>query len=188
MLRFALAAIFLPVLAFSVAMQAQQKPHRPASLARLEVSSEIATTTQQGQPAVMRITLKNICDVAVDLPMPSVNCSSEDGTLSVEILWHSDDPDDQTSSGRGCGGSLTDRPSLMDRVRNGWIHLLPGEFLTVSENLHQYIAGMKPGTIEYWTIYAPPRIKPKDLADLQAGGYIVPEEELSTDHRTFSIR
>ena len=170
------------------AMYSQQpKQHQPASLAQLDLSSEIAATTQQGKPAVIRITLKNIGNIAVDLPMPNTSCVNEDGSVIVKLVWSSSDPDDHTGFGEVCGGGITDRPSLMDRARNEWVHLLPGEFLTFNENIHIRTARWKRGNVEYWVTYDPPRLHVKDLSELQAAGFIVPDEELTTHHQNFSI-
>ncbi|HEX4321113.1 MAG TPA: hypothetical protein VHZ52_09425 [Acidobacteriaceae bacterium] len=187
MLRAVSTAALLPLLVFPTAILAQQKTHKPISLARLEVSSEVAATTRQGQPAVLRITLKNVGNISVDLPMPNSGCTNEDGSVIVRLVWSSSDPDDHTGFGEACGGGVTDCPSLMDRARDEWVHLLPGEFLTFNENIHTRTARWKPGNVEYWVTYDPPRLNVKDISELQAAGFIVPDEKLTTDHKTFPI-
>lgn len=179
--------ILTAALVSPVFMQAQLKAADPLNAAPLGLSAEVAATTQQGQPAVLRITLKNSGNIAADLPMPGIGCSSDDGALIVRFEWHSNDPNDHSGRGWGCGGGSDHGQSLMDRVRNQWIELQPGEFLTVSENLRPYIGSMEPGTVEYWVEYTPPTIKPEELIALKTTGFTAPTEKLITDRHTFSV-
>ena len=164
---------------------AQQAKEKPQILAQLQLSAEIAATTDDGQPTVLRITLENAGDIAVDLPMPAVGCTGPDGAAQAILHWHSNE--DGSGSGGGCGGTITDRPTLIDRVRREWLHLRPGEFLIFTENLRPQTASMKPGTVEYWVEYQPPKLQPDELTQLEALGYVVPTEELKTRPQHFSI-
>ena len=84
-----------------------------------------------------------------------------------------------------CG--QTDMPSLMDRVRNEWLRLQPGEFITSSENIRERLGELDPGTVEYWAEYVPPEATPKELAELREAGYIVPTEKIQTAHHSFVV-
>jgi len=77
--------------------------------------------------------------------------------------------------------------SLMYRVRNDWIRLQPGEFITVSESFRSHFQEIKPGTVEYWVEYVPPEASLKELAELGQSGYIVPTEKIETAHQTFVV-
>ena len=183
-LRFTAYAAILICAATFTAVAQQRKPQ---SLAQLDLASEVATTTDDGQPAALRITLKNIGSITVDLPMPGIGCSGPDGAVQALLTWHSNDPEDKSGYGFGCGGAVSDRLGLVERVRKEWIRLRPNETLTFTENLRSRISNWKPGTVEYQVEYEPPSLNPEELKQLEAAGYVVPTEEIRTEIRTFAI-
>jgi hypothetical protein len=127
----------------------QQKTEKPVSSAHLEVMVEVAATTEDGYPSVLRVTVKNVGDVAVDMPMPVVGCKPHGGHIAIHVNWK---PSDETVGkgrgwGEGCGES--EGPSLKERIRDEWIHLKPDEFIVISDNFRLRLGQIDPGTIEY---------------------------------------
>ena len=170
--------------AMSIAQAGQRKPASPVSL---DISVEVATTTNSGQPSAVRITLKNIGTITADLPMPQLGCECEDGSLTMKYEWHSIDPNDHSGRGSVCVGGLTDQSPLMVRASREWIRLQPGEFLTVTENLKTVLQHLDPGTVEFWWLYTPPRLTSAELIELQRSGYTVPTDVVSTPKQTISL-
>jgi hypothetical protein len=166
---------------------AQQKPEKPLNPAQLELTTEVAATTEEGYPSVLRITVKNAGNVAVDLPMPVVGCLPHGGNIVVHTDWKPADPNNHTGRGQGYSCGESGSPSLMERVHDKWIHLRPGEFVTSSVNLHESLGNVDPGTIEYWVEYAPPEASAKEFAELQQAGYIVPTKMIETAHQSFVV-
>jgi hypothetical protein len=167
----------------------QQKVEKLANPVYLELTAEVAATTEEGYPSVLRITIKNVGNVAVDMPMPMVPCVPGGGGVEMRFEWHSSDPEDHSgvgTTGKSCWQEHF--ASLMYRVRHDWIHLQPGEFIIVSESLRGRFQEIKPGTVEYWVEYIPPKATPKELAELQQAGYVIPAEKIETAHQTFFIR
>jgi hypothetical protein len=166
----------------------QQKPEKPASPAHLELAMEAAATTEEGYPSVLRVTVKNVGNVAVDMPMPVIGCLPLGGHIAVQLNWRPNDPKSTSGRGWGMGCGQSDMPSLMDRVRNQWIRLRPGESVTSSENMYERLGKLDPGTVEYWVEYVPPEASAKELVELQQAGYIVPTERIETAHQSFTVR
>jgi hypothetical protein len=164
----------------------QQKTEKAPNPVQLELTAEVAATTQEGYPAVLRITLKNVGAVAVDLPMPEVGCVSGDGGLEIRLSWHS--LDGKTGAGGGCAAGSSDRPRLLDRARDSWIRLQPGEFIVASQSLRPRVKALGPGTVEYWIEYTPLTITPTEMAELTTAGYFVPTEKIETAHESFEVR
>jgi len=146
---------------FASAAQAQQKQEKSINPVQLEVSMDVATTTEEGYPSALRITVKNIGNVAVDMPLPVVGCLPQDGHLFVRLEWHPIHSDSMhghgwgESCGEGCGDCM--KLSLTNRIRKEGIHLRPGEFITSSENMQLRLNGIEPGLVEYWIELVPPR-------------------------------
>ena len=166
----------------------QQKKEMPRNPVHLELTTEVAATTEEGYPSVLRITIKNVGNVAVDMPMPMVPCVPGGGGVEMRFEWNSSDPGDH--SGVGTTGTSCWQEhfaSLMYRVSHDWIHLQPGEFITVSESLRGRFQEIRPGTVEYWVEYVPPEVTPKELVELQQAGYNIPTEQIETDYRTFVV-
>lgn len=184
-LKNVLPAVLLSLLACYSSGQA--KPAKDPDPVHLELFAEVAATTENGQPAALRITLKNVGNLAADLSIPAIGCSSKDGSLQVRMEWHSKDPEDHSGMGWGCASGVSDGPSLLDRASKEWIRLQPGEFLTVTENLRPQTKDMKPGTVDYWVEYTPPTLSKAERIELQSNGYLVPTESLKTESHTFAV-
>ena len=75
------ASSVLPVVA------AQQKLEKPVNPAHLKLTMEVAATTEEGYPSVLRVTVKNVGNVAVDMPMPVVGCLPHGGHVSMHLEW-----------------------------------------------------------------------------------------------------
>ena len=165
----------------------QQKIAKPPNPARLELTTEVAATTEDGYPSVLRVTIRNAGNVAVDMPMPALGCLVGGGGIEVRLGWTPSDSDGSTGTGWGsaCGG--TNRPSILQRIQSEGIRLRPGESIVLSENLHQQLGKVEPGTIEYWAEYTPPEASPEELAELEQAGYVVPTRRIESEHRTFAL-
>lgn len=157
------------------------------SLAQLELTMQIATTDEDGRPTALLVTIKNAGGVPVDMPVLQSSCLP-DGGVRIQMSWTSSDPDNQTGRGWGRGCGVTDRPSLITRLKNEWIRLRPGEFVTTTETIRDRTLDLEAGTVEYWAEYDPPQAAAKDVMELQQSGYIIPAEKIKTGHRTFTIR
>jgi hypothetical protein len=183
--RMAIVALIVSVCASAVA--AQQKPEKPTNPAHLELTMEVAATTEEGYPSVLRVITKNVGNVAVDMPMPVLGCIPHGGYIVVHIKWKSSDTKNQIGGGWDFGCGKSDSPGLMERVHDKWIHLRPGEIVISSQNLHEILTKIDPGTVEYWFQYVPPEAGAKDLAELQQAGYIIPTEKIETAHQSFVV-
>jgi hypothetical protein len=82
----------------------QQKAEKPANMVHLELTAEVAATTEEGYPSVLRVTVKNIGNMAVDMLMPVLGCVPRGGYIAFHLKWQPDDPN--SHSGRGWGGRL----------------------------------------------------------------------------------
>lgn len=173
--------------ALGQAASGQSKPPKELNPVQLQLTMEVAATTRGGVPAAIRVTLTNAGYVAVDLPMPGSLCSGEDGALNIRMEWHSNDPNDHSGVGWGCGSGYGDRAPLLERARDDWMHLLPGEFLTVTENIRSKVESLAPGRVEFWAEYTPPLVNSKEMTELKAAGYAVPTEELVTERQNFAL-
>ncbi len=169
---------------FLTSASAQQKTEKHPSLAQLELTAEIAATTDDGLPAALRITIKNAGSLVVDMPLSPFSCYPSGG-VSVEFFWHSNQDNTGEVHGHGCGGGKSQ--PLTERVPEDWIRLRPGEFVTSTENLRSLFRNLKPGVVEYWVEYTPPDATPKEILALQELGYIIPTENLATAHKHFDI-
>jgi hypothetical protein len=164
----------------------QQKTEKASNPVRLELTSEVAATTEEGYPAVLRVTLTNVGNMAVDMPMPNLGCISEDGGLQIGFILTSLDGKSGVSG--WCGGGSSDRPRLLNRARDEWIRLQPGEFIVASESLRPHLKNLGPGTVEYWIEYTPLSITPTEMAELTKAGYFFPTEKIETPRETFDVR
>jgi hypothetical protein len=119
-----------------------QGQHKPAAddgnAVHLEGTSEIAASSEEGYPSVLRITLKNSGTIAVDLPMPGIGCSAGDGAVYPQLSWQPDEG--MSGTGGGCVRGMSDRPPLMTRVREQWIRLFHSEFIVMSVNIRDSFA------------------------------------------------
>ena len=168
---------------------AQAKVEKTPNPAHLELTAEVAATTDEGYPSVLRITLKNVGNVAVDMPMPKLGCVLRGGGIEVHLSWTPSDQGSGSGMGRGWGVACgqTDMPKLLNRVRNEWILLRPGESVVESEDLRGRLGKLDPGTVEYWVEYSPPEANARELGELQEAGFVVPTEKIETEHWTFAV-
>lgn len=167
---------------------AQGKTQKPESPAKLELTMEVATTDDDGYPSALMITIRNVGDVPVDMPVLKGDCSPDNG-FRIETGWTPDKPDGHGyGSGGGCG--IGDGPSLQSRIEHAWVRLRPGESMTQTErfNWGGYARGAGSGTVEYWVEYTPPAITEKEATILKQAGYLIPTETLETQHSSFHVR
>ncbi len=162
----------------------QTVPHTPGQ-AKLALTVEIAATTDDGDPAALRVTLTNNGNTAVTMPLPSPACSPDNG-VGVRATWISDDnPGKGAGIGGGCGSS--DGRTLMQRVERNWICLRPGEYMTTTLSLRGQINSFGPGILEYWVEYTPPQATQAEISSLFESGYVIPTEALQSQHQSFRI-
>ncbi len=192
LIRITVLAATLALLSLGLAVAQTSPPQRQTEQnenpVHLDLSVEIAARTVQGLPAALRITLKNVGVMAADLPMPSIGCGNEDGSLEIKLKWSSDDPENHAGFGGGCGSATSDRLPLVERASKEWIRLQPGEFLTFTESLRPHIADFPPGSVNYYVVYTPPRLTASDKTELKRNGFSFPTESLNTEEETFRIR
>jgi hypothetical protein len=178
------AALFLAGIALAAPAIAQDKPPLHSTLARLELSMEIATIDDNGYPSALRITIKNVGGVPVDMPVLKGACNPENG-VRVGATWIADDSiGNGIGSGGGCGG---EGASLIERLR-WWVRLRPSESMTTTERADWSAYGKDgPGTVEYWIEYIPPSLSEKEFVSLANEGYQVPTQTLETPHSSFHM-
>ena len=172
-----LCAIWLPVHG--------QTPESTAIQVQLELTAEVATTTDDGYPSALRVTLRNVGGTAVDMPMNAGGCLPDRG-LGVEAYWTPDDEQMGSGSGGACGSN--NEESLMSRIKRQWIRLRPGEFITETLSLLSRYDPAKQGTVHYRAVYIPPFIAKQELEEARSAGYVIPTRWLSTEQQSFQIR
>ncbi|MGB7985839.1 MAG: hypothetical protein WCF54_11800 [Terracidiphilus sp.] len=172
---------------YASVISAQQKPEKPSNPAHLELTMEVAATTEEGYPSVLRVTVKNVGNVAVDMPMPVIGCLPQHGSIFIHLEWRSIHSENHDGTGWGFGCGEGEMPSLTSRIRDEGIHLRPGEYIASSENIRKRIEGLKPGIVEYWVEFIPPQATIWDITELQKVGYIVPTEKIETAHQSFIV-
>lgn len=160
----------------------QGPEQNPTSLAHLELTAEAATSTDEGYPSSLRVTLRNVGNLVVTLPVLGGDCHPDNG-VKVESFWTSMDEQSGVFGGGACG--ISDQPSLIERARNAWVRLAPGEFMTTM--LHLDPPKKEAGTTEYWVQYTPPDATPREIEELIQAGLVIPTENLATEHRSFMI-
>jgi hypothetical protein len=172
----------------SFAATGQQEAKKPVSAARLELTTEVAATTENGYPSILRITLKNAGNVAVELPMPE-QCVPGGGSLHVIHEVHSDNPFDGLELGTGHGCVRGDSQSIEKRIENEWIRLQPGEFIVLSDStLRRSLQWVQQGTVEFWAEYTPPDVTVQEFAELTNSGHVIPTEKLESEHKSFHVQ
>jgi hypothetical protein len=174
---------------WTAAAGGQQKVAKPPNPAQLELTTEVAATTEEGYPSVLRVTIRNVGNVAVDMPMPASPCVGGGGGIGIHRVWTAASFDGFPGKGRGSGWGCgwSEMPTLMDRVRDEWIRLRPGEFVVFSDRITESREKLEPGTVEYWAEYIPPEAKPEELAELERAGYVVPTRKVESEHRIFAV-
>ena len=164
----------------------QMTPPKQPNPVQLELTMEVATTTEDGLPAALRFTLTNVGNFAVDMPIPSIDCHGENGDIRVPSVAWLNGPG-TPAGGHGCGGDVYDGPPFRERVKSSWLHLLPGESLTFTGDRRSLVdkAG-GPATYEYWAEYEPPSLTPEQRNELERDGYRFPTEKVESAHLSYS--
>jgi hypothetical protein len=173
-------AVLAPALGAVVLAQTTGK--KAVNLAQLELTSEIAATTDGGYPAALRVMVKNVGSTTVTMPVLGSGCHPDNG-VAIESFWMSTDEHRGIGGGGGC--AVGDQPALAKRARTLWIKLRPGEYMTTM--LHVTWAGSEAGMVEYWVEYLPPDATSREIGELAQEGYVIPTEKLQTEHRSFEI-
>ena len=154
-------------------------------MAHLTLSSEVATTTDEGYPSSLRVTLTNAGVVPVSMPLLMQSCGLSNG-VQVMVAWVPRGSGNRgLGTGRNCGTGH--QPLYEEWVRNDWLRLRPGEFMTITVALPSLYFSRKSGTIRYWVEFNPPDAAPQVLNDLWRDGYLIPTEKLRTKQSTFQI-
>ena len=179
---FCVASTLVLAVGAGIGADSQSAGKKPLSLAHLELTAEVAATTDEGYPSALRVTVRNVGNLVVTMPILGGDCHPDNG-VKVESFWISIDEQSGTGGGGGCG--ISDQPSLLARARQKWIRLAPGEFMTTMLQLDAPNKGA--GTLEYWVEYTPPDATAREVDDLMQAGIVVPTEKLTTEHRTFMI-
>jgi len=183
---FATATAFAVLGILSAPGNGQEKPAELPSPAQLELTMEVATTTEDGLPAALRFRLTNIGGVAVDMPIPAIDCQGANGTVRVRSVVRLDGPS-SGGTGHGCGSGSGDGPSFSQRVKSSWLHLLPGEYLTFTGDRRYMVDRVNgPATYEYWAEYEPPSLTREQRDVLVEGGYLAPTEKVVSAHLSYS--
>jgi hypothetical protein len=165
---------------------AGEKPAKQPNPVQLELTMEVATTTEDGLPAALRFTLTNIGNVAGDMPYPGIDCHGSNGGIFVRAKVRLDGPSNG-GSGHSCAGGLIDGPSFSEMVKSSWVHLRPGESLTFTgdrRNMLDRVNG--PATYDYWAEYESPPLTEKERAELAEEGRYAPSEKTVSAHLRFS--
>lgn len=180
--NFCIGSILLFAACGGIGAHSQSMAKKAPSLSHLELTAEVAATTDEGYPSALRVTVKNVGNIAVKMPVLGSDCHPDNG-VSVKSFWMSIDEESGMGGGGGCG--ISDQPSLIERARSKWVRLAPGEFMTTTLQLDTPNKGA--GTVEYWVEYTPPDATPQEIEELLQGGFIIPTEKLATEHRSFMI-
>lgn len=174
-----LAAAIAGLFAHSAAAQA--RPTDPPGV-RLELTMDVATTTEDGLPEALQFTLTNVGSVAVAIPAPAIDCNETSGSIRIEVQVHFDGPKGK-GTGHGCGSEVSGRGlPFVERVRREWLHLRPGEHLIFFGDRRRIIdkAGA-PATYEFRAVYMPPALSPEQRALAAQNGIAVPAEDVESD-------
>jgi hypothetical protein len=187
-MKTALAAVIVfAVLSFlSVRAGGQGTPRKQPNPVQLELTMEVATTTDDGLPEALRFTLTNVGNFAVNLPIPVIDCQGGNGAIRVPSVARLDGPG-TPAGGHGCGGGGFGGPPFRERVKSTWLHLQPGESLTFTGDRRSLVdkAG-GPATYEYWAEYEPPSLTAEQRNELEQDGYRVPTEKVESGHLSYS--
>lgn len=181
--RICMASTLVVMLAAAARVDAQSAVKKPASLAQLELTMEVATTNDDGNPQALRVTVKNVGSVVVTMPLLNSGCHPDNGVW-VRSAWVSADEKRGSGGGGGCG--IGDQPTLVERATRSWIRLRPGEYMTTMLEIRSSVK--EPGTVDYWVEYVPPDAKAHEIEELLRAGHEIPTEKMETEHRSFVIR
>jgi hypothetical protein len=115
---FCIASILLLVATVETRANSQRMAKNAPALAQLELTAEVAATTDQGYPSALRVTLRNVVNRTVTMPVMGGDCHPDNGVRS-ESFWMSIDEQSGMAGGGGCG--ITDQPAcLKGRGRYGF--------------------------------------------------------------------
>jgi hypothetical protein len=179
------AAMIVAAVMIPCGVRGQQKAAKSESPAQLELSVEVAATTDEGYPSALRITISNVGSVAVDMPVLKRGCSPDNG-IQVQSVWIPDSPTaGEIGSGGGCIVGVA--PSLRERLQNDWIRLRPSEFMTDTERVQWNYPFDAGGTVEYWVEFYPPIAPAKELDAVTDSGFVIPTRRLETEHSSFHV-
>lgn len=162
---------------------------RPPSAAQMELRMEVATTNEDGSPQALRFTLTNDGNTPVVLPIPTIDCITGNGRIYLHSKIASGNPNGG-GFGHGClsgGGHVGEK--IVERVKKEWIELQPGEFLVFTGD-GRTMLDKSDGliTYEYWAEYEPPKLSETESRQLQEAGYVVPADNVTSEHLTYSER
>jgi hypothetical protein len=154
---------------------AQTQSKKAVSPAILELRMEVATKNDDRSPQAIRFTLKNRGNRAIDSPLPPMDCGREDGRIYLSSKIVAGEPG-SSGFGHGCGGSGGPGVrTIVERIRNSWLHLKPGEFLVFTgegRSMLNKANGLL--TYEIWAEYEPPRLTEGEKKQAEAAGYLIP--------------
>jgi len=167
----------------------QQSVKAPAQISPFQLTVEVAASTIDGTPSVLRAPLTNQGDTPIDMPMPESNCMPAGGWVQIHVDWTPEPAESATQKGSksGWGCSQSNRPSLISRVHSEWIRLLPGEYIVMNLNIRGFLVNFVPGIVEYWAEYIPPTATPTELAQLQNAGYVIPTKKAEPSRQKFTV-
>lgn len=180
-----LGCAFLALSAASQRVVPQSAAANPPGVV-LDLTMEVATT-DHGLPAALRFTLTNIGNVAVEIPVPAIDCLSSNGSIRIKTVIHFDGPAG-SAGGHGCGGGMDYQGSLLDIIRKQWFHLRPGEYLSFTGDARTMIdRADKPATYEYWAVYDPPELSQGERAIVAQSGLIIPSAAVESNTLEFHM-
>ena len=163
----------LLVIALSVdCVSGQTATRRQASPAQLQVSMEIATTTDDGRPSSLRVAVKNVGNVTVWMPVLGQECTY------VHVKWGG------LLEVSACGISGIQSQNA-ERIVRDWVQLRPGEFMSSTVAVRSPTDGRGK---EYWVVYEPPQATKEEVNELLQSGYAIPTEKVETEHQSYANR
>lgn len=175
--------LFLPATA---QLLAQKAPRPPANSGKLELSSEVATTTEEGCPSSVRVTITNVGYTPAIMPTLRQGLCGPERGIHVVMTWTA--ADRHSGSGGSWDDCVGSGLTVQSLIRRSWVLLRPGEFMTETIDLRGRYSDYQPGTVTYHIEYLPPAASPKDIAGQAALGYFIPTEALATADESFDLQ
>jgi len=165
---------------------AEDLPEPPG--VRLELTMEVATTTNDGLPAALRFTLTNIGSVPIDIPMPAIDCTGSNGSIRVRSEVHFDGTV-RAAHGHGCGGGVLDGLPFVEKVRSSWFRLRPGEYLIFMGDRRTMVdKADAAATYEIHAIYIPPKLTPEERRLASQNGFVIPAKTVESNSVSYHER
>lgn len=165
---------------------AQRTRPAPSASSRLQLSAEVATTTEEGYPSSVQVTITNIASASAIMPVLREGICTPERGIRLEMTWAA--ADRRTGSGKSFNNCVDSGLPVSTLIRKDWVLLRPGESMTETIGLRGRYSDYQPGTITYRIEYLPPAASPQDLAGQAALGYFIPTESLSTPDQSFDIQ